>query len=60
VEAASHLVACSGSSVDAYRARMGGCEVLIDVLGDKARYRADSLTLPGVTRKYKGFSGRRG
>jgi membrane-associated phospholipid phosphatase len=31
-------------------------EVLIDVLGDRVRYEADSLTLPGVTREYKGFS----
>jgi membrane-associated phospholipid phosphatase len=31
-------------------------EVLIDVLGDRMRYKADSLTLPGVTREYKGFS----
>ncbi len=32
-------------------------ELLIDVLGGKVRYSADSLTLPGVTRKYKGFAG---
>ncbi len=31
-------------------------EALIEVLGDKVRYRADSLTLPGITREYKGFS----
>ena len=31
-------------------------EVLIDILGDRVRYSADSLTLPGVTREYKGFS----
>src|SRR5688572_29471325 len=31
-------------------------EVLIDVLGDRVRYSADSLTLPGVKRQYKGFS----
>jgi hypothetical protein len=31
-------------------------EVLIDILGDRVRYSADSLTLPGVTRQYKGFS----
>ncbi|HEU5134296.1 MAG TPA: vanadium-dependent haloperoxidase [Steroidobacteraceae bacterium] len=31
-------------------------EVLIDILGDRVRYSADSLTLPGVTRRYKGFS----
>lgn len=31
-------------------------EVLIDVLGDRVRYSATSLTLPGVTREYHGFS----
>jgi hypothetical protein len=31
-------------------------EVLIDLFGDKVRYRTSSLTLPGVTRQYKGFS----
>ena len=31
-------------------------EVLIELLGDKVRYRADSLTLPGVVRHFKGFS----
>jgi hypothetical protein len=31
-------------------------EALIEVLGDKVRYTADSLTLPGVTRSFKGFS----
>jgi hypothetical protein len=31
-------------------------EVLSDVLGDRVRFKADSLTLPGVTRHYKGFS----
>lgn len=31
-------------------------EVLISVLGDGVRYSADSLTLPGVTRSFKGFS----
>lgn len=31
-------------------------EVLIDLFGDRARYSATSLTLPGVTRSYKGFS----
>jgi membrane-associated phospholipid phosphatase len=31
-------------------------EVLIDVFGDSLRYEADSLTLPGVTRSFKGFS----
>jgi hypothetical protein len=31
-------------------------EVLIDVLGDKVKYTADSLTLPGVVRSFKGFS----
>jgi hypothetical protein len=31
-------------------------EVLIELLGDRLRYSADSLTLPGVTRDYKGFS----
>jgi len=31
-------------------------EALIDVLGDKVRFSADSLTLPGVTRHFKGFS----
>ena len=31
-------------------------EVLIELFGDKVRYTADSLTLPGVTRDFKGFS----
>jgi hypothetical protein len=31
-------------------------EVLIDLFGDDVRYRATSLTLPGVTRSYRGFS----
>jgi hypothetical protein len=31
-------------------------QVLIELLGDKAEYRATSLTLPGVTRNFKGFS----
>ena len=31
-------------------------EVLIEILGDKFAYSADSLTLPGVTRHFKGFS----
>jgi hypothetical protein len=31
-------------------------EVLIDVLGDRVRYSATSLTLPGVAREYRGFS----
>jgi hypothetical protein len=31
-------------------------EVLIEILGDRVRYTADSLTLPGVTRQFKGFS----
>jgi hypothetical protein len=31
-------------------------EALIAVLGDKVRYTADSLTLPGVLRSFKGFS----
>ena len=31
-------------------------EVLIDVIGDRLRYTADSLTLPGVKRTYRGFS----
>ena len=31
-------------------------EVLIELLGDKVRFEADSLTLPGVTRHFKGFS----
>ena len=31
-------------------------EVLIDLMGDRLRYSADSLTLPGVTREFKGFS----
>jgi hypothetical protein len=31
-------------------------EVLIDILGDKVRYSADSLTLPGTIRQFKGFS----
>ena len=31
-------------------------EVLIELFGDKVPYRADSLTLPGVIRHFKGFS----
>lgn len=31
-------------------------EVLIDVFGDRVNYAATSLTLPGVTRHYRGFS----
>jgi hypothetical protein len=31
-------------------------EVLIELLGDHVRYSATSLTLPGVTRHFKGFS----
>jgi hypothetical protein len=31
-------------------------EVLIDLLGDRMRFLADSLTLPGVTRDFRGFS----
>jgi hypothetical protein len=31
-------------------------EVLIELFGDRVRYSATSLTLPGVTRHYKGFS----
>lgn len=31
-------------------------EVLIDLFGDKQRYSVTSLTLPGVTRGYRGFS----
>jgi hypothetical protein len=31
-------------------------EVLIELLGDHVRYRADSLTLPGTIRHFKGFS----
>jgi hypothetical protein len=31
-------------------------EVLIDILGDRLRYSANSLTLPGVTRNFRGFS----
>ncbi len=31
-------------------------EVLIDLFGDKLRYSMTSLTLPGVTRHYRGFS----
>ena len=31
-------------------------EVLVELFGDKMRYSADSLTLPGVTRQFKGFS----
>jgi hypothetical protein len=31
-------------------------EVLIELFGDKARYSLTSLTLPGVTRQYRGFS----
>ena len=31
-------------------------EVLINLFGDKVRYSATSLTLPGVMRHYRGFS----
>jgi hypothetical protein len=31
-------------------------EVLIDTFGDRVRYETTSLTLPGVTRKYRGFA----
>lgn len=31
-------------------------EVLIEIFGDKQRYSLTSLTLPGVTRHYRGFS----
>ncbi|MFN0303774.1 MAG: vanadium-dependent haloperoxidase [Burkholderiales bacterium] len=31
-------------------------EVLIDLFGDRVRYAMTSLTLPGVTRHYRGFS----
>ena len=31
-------------------------EVLIDLFGDRERYSLTSLTLPGVTRQYRGFS----
>lgn len=31
-------------------------EVLIELFGDRERYTLTSLTLPGVTRKYRGFS----
>lgn len=31
-------------------------EVLIDLFGDRVRYDLTSLTLPGVTRRYRGFS----
>ena len=31
-------------------------EVLIELLGDRMRYSATSLTLPGVTREYRSFS----
>jgi membrane-associated phospholipid phosphatase len=31
-------------------------EVLIELFGDKVRYSATSLTLPGLTRHFKGFS----
>ena len=31
-------------------------EVLIELFGDTVRYSATSLTLPGVTRSYRGFS----
>jgi hypothetical protein len=31
-------------------------EVLIELLGDKVRFSMTSLTLPGVTRQFKGFS----
>ena len=31
-------------------------EALIEVFGDRVRYSLTSLTLPGVTRHYRGFS----
>jgi hypothetical protein len=31
-------------------------EVLTELFGDRMEYAADSLTLPGVIRHYKGFS----
>jgi len=31
-------------------------EVLIELFGDRERYELTSLTLPGVTRAYRGFS----
>jgi membrane-associated phospholipid phosphatase len=31
-------------------------EVLIDTFGDRVRYETTSLTLPGVTRQYRGFA----
>jgi hypothetical protein len=31
-------------------------EVLIEIFGDRVRYSADSLTLPGVVRNFRGFS----
>jgi hypothetical protein len=31
-------------------------QVLIELFGDDAEYRATSLTLPGVTRHYRSFS----
>jgi hypothetical protein len=37
---------------------LGWCaaEVLVELFGDRQRYSATSLTLPGVTRHYRGFS----
>ena len=31
-------------------------QVLIELLGDETRFTADSLTLPGVTRRFSGFA----
>jgi hypothetical protein len=31
-------------------------EVLVQLFGDKMRFSATSVTLPGVTRQFKGFS----
>ena len=48
--------ACAGLSIDPYGPRWAAAEVLIELLGDSVRYDADSLTLPGVIRHFKGFS----
>ena len=46
----------AGLSVDAHGLGWAAAEVLIELLGDRVRFNADSLTLPGVTRRFKGFS----
>src|SRR5687768_11736228 len=38
------------------RSPAAAAEVLIELFGDQVRYTATSLTLPGLTRQFKGFS----